>query len=628
MSNMTEFLRDHGVDLVQFVKDWTYKIVDRKEVNRLFEILTKKRDNNVLILGEPGIGKSFLVHLLAAKILNSNTTQNFHWNSIYKLDINKMLVGTQYRGQLEEKVQRLVQDLSSQKQTILFIDDSHQAFSSNSSVNLMNLLKPHILEGKITCVCVSNNEEFQKSFSKDKILCKKFQKVYLSTMDEKMLMEVLQISATELQKFHGVLYKKEIIYRSLQLARKYFPERHPPDSVINLLDEAGSIVASKKSGNSQMLKEVSKEIVDLENKAKFYISTEKYELLVDVKKDLIKSQTILRQNRKYNIENDLIEVELSDLKTAISRHGQEDKKFIKKINSFNEDLKVNMYGQKNAIDKILRILRRSVYGLGAEKRPVASFLFCGPSGVGKTQLAKIITKHFYGEENLVRLDMSEYSEKFTVSQLIGSPNGYVGFYEGGKLTEAVIRNPHCLVLLDEVEKAHPDVYNLLLQVFDEGHMTAANGQKVNFQHCTIIMTSNLGNNMPSAVGFGNSTENIKNAAEKAIQKFFRVEFLNRIDDIIYFEPLSDEACCEILKKELLDIQTKLLIKDIKMLIDDTAFNQILKKGVSIKYGARFLKRTIYEEIVDPMLIELEQLKILNKKEITVLWNNTFYFEIK
>ena len=543
------------------------------------------------------------------------------------LDVNRVVSGTQYRGQLEEKVQKLAQELTNYRHTILFLDNAHLAFGNNGASNLMSLLKPYLAESKITCICITSNEEYQKTFSKDKSLCKLFQKIHLQTMEERLLMEVLKISSEDLEKYHGVKYNRDVIHKSISLAKRYFPERKLPDSAIDLLDEAASTVSSKKKKDILPIKNIIEEIEEIDYKIKFYISAEKYEHLLDLKKEYNKLNTLLRQHKKQSSQNNIVDVEVSDLRTVISYYGIEDKKFVKKINSLKADLKNNMYGQENALDKILKVLRRNIYGLGSEKRPIASFLFCGPSGVGKTQLAKIMAKHLYSEDQIVRLDMSEYSEKFTVSQLIGAPPGYIGYSQGGKLTEAIKRNPHSLILFDEVEKAHQDIYNLLLQVLDEGHMTDSTGQKIDFKNCIIVMTSNLGNNLPSSVGFGNQIDTVKNSAEKAISKFFRIEFLNRIDDVVYFEPLTTDAFYEIMKKEVNEIQTKLSNKDIKMLIDQSAFDALLELGVSVKHGARYLKRTIYEKIVDPMLLKMEELDFHGKKNVQITFEKDFNFEI-
>ena len=627
---MTEFLRDHGENLVHFAKEEIVRHIDRVEVDRLFEILCKKKKNNVLLLGEPGVGKTTLIEYLAARIFDDKIPTNFRWSDIYKLDVNKMVAGTQYRGQLEEKVQKLVQDLISNRHTILFLDDAQNAFGNNSNVSLMGLLKPYIIEGKIACICVTNIEDYQKTFSKDKTLNKRFQKVFLSPMTEQQVEEVLNRNIQDLQKHHGVKYDKDCTSKAIYLAKKYIRDRKLPDSAIDILDEAGSIAATSKKYNKNPSSLLG-EIQDLENRAKMFIRTEKYELLLDIKREIGKLNAKMRQERMQNNEKDFVMVTVEDIEKVITRQKGDivtkEKRPAKKLLELKEDLSINIYGQSGAIDRVLKVLRRSVYGLEGERKPLASFLFCGPSGVGKTQSAKIITKHLYGVDNLVRLDMSEYSEKFTISQLIGAPPGYVGYYDGGKLTEAVKRQPYSLVLLDEVEKAHPDVYNLLLQVLDEGHITDANGQTVDFRNCVIVMTSNLGNNVPLQVGFTGNNNQQKNAAEKAISKFFRTEFLNRIDDIVYFESLSDDAFTEILNKEVAEVQTKLALRDIKMFLDDAVLEKLAKAGSSQQHGARFLRRTLYELIVDPLLIQLEERGITSKKMVKITLGEPFSFEI-
>lgn len=628
---MTEFLRDHGVDLVHFVKEEMIRHLERKEVDRLFEILCKKKKNNALLLGDPGVGKTTLIEYLASRIYDDKIPNNFRWSGIYKLDVNKMVAGTQYRGQLEEKVQKLVQDLINDRHMILFLDDSQNAFVNSNSVSLMSLLKPYILDGKIACICVTNTEDFQKTFSKDKSLSKRFQKVVLSAMSDKEVYEVLSRNMLDLQKHHGVKYDKECLNKSIYLAKKFILDRKLPDSAIDILDEAGSIAATFKK-YSHDKSQTTLEIQDLETKAKTYVRAEKYELLLDIKKEIGKLNTKLRQERVVNNEKNFVTVSVEDIEKVISRQNSsnsiKEKKPAKKLFDLKMDLEVNIYGQKNAISEVLSVLRRISYGLEGEKKPLASFLFCGPSGVGKTELAKIMTKHLYGSDNLVRLDMSEYSEKFTVSQLIGAPPGYAGYHDGGKLTEAVKRQPYSLILLDEVEKAHPDIYNLLLQVLDDGHITDANGQTVDFCNTVIVMTSNLGNNVPLEVGFKGVDDNLQKSAEKAISKFFRTEFLNRIDDIVYFESLAEEAFSEILSKEVINIQTKLSLRDIKIVLSEEVLEKVAKEGSSKKHGARFLKRTLYELVLDPMLLILEERSITSKKLVNVtLASDKIIFEI-
>lgn len=615
---LTEFLKLHGQELVQKSADMF--LIDRIfETDRMIEILSKKKKNSIIIHGEYGVGKTYLVNVLAKRIHQNSIPNNFHWNQIYSLDINKILSGTQYRGQLEEKVQKLVQDLQAEKATLLLIDECQAAFNT-SNTGLMSLLKPYISDGSITCICLINTDDFQKTFSKDKTLMKRFHKMLLQPMSEELVKKVLNIATKELEKHHNVVFSDEVIDYAIQVSKKYLLEKKLPDSAIDLLDETASMVASKKrNSDPQYITIIKDNLEDLERTARIYIKQEKYELLIDLKKDIQKEWSLLRQERKKISIQQALRIYIEDIRNILRRSfnfKDDNDGPLERIQALNLNLNFKIIGQDNIIKNIVKVIKRNIL-IPNINRPIASFLFVGPSGVGKTETAKIIADNMFtfGQSSILRLDMSEYSERFTISKLIGSPNGYVNSNEGGILTEFVALNPNSLILLDEVEKAHPDIFNLFLQILDNAKLADARGFIVNFSNSIIIMTSNLGNNAPESIGFQEHVESINNMKE--INKFFKVEFLNRLDNIVFFKVLNVEDFKKIYYIELESILHRLTELGINLNISVEVHHKIITLGCSKKHGVRFLRMTILENIVDPALNLINDEFLHNKDKLTL-----------
>ena len=560
-------IEDFGFDLTKAAAEGTLDpVVGRDtEIARVIEILGRRKKNNPMLIGEPGVGKSAIVEGIAQRIAGGSISPALAKKRLISLDIASVVAGTKYRGDFEKRLKAIIKEASTNPDIILFIDEFHTivgAGGAQGSLDAANMLKPALARGELQCIGATTMDEFAKIIEKDGALDRRFQKIVVEPTDIKQSISILNNIKSNYEEFHNVTYNEEAIEACARLTDRYVTDKFLPDKAIDAMDEAGSMVRlsltkDKKTGN----------VVDAED-----IAT------------VVSKMTGIPVNKVAESEGN-------------------------RILKMKERLQGRIIGQDEAIDKVVRAIRRNRAGLKDPDRPIGTFLFFGPTGVGKTQLAKCLAEYLFdSEENMVRIDMSEYMEKFTVSRLIGAPPGYVGYEEGGQLSERVRRKPYCVVLLDEIEKAHPDIFNILLQVLDDGHLTDSNGRVVNFKNTIVIMTSNVGSReldeYGSGVGFAtagkNVTQNRQSVLEKAIKKNFPPEFINRVDEQVFFNSLTKEDIEKIIDIELKDLKERAEESGYKLTITPSAKRFIAEAGYDPAFGARPLKRAVMRYVEDPV----------------------------
>ncbi len=620
----TPVLDEHSRDLTLLAKEGKLDpVIGRtEEIERITQILARRTKNNPILIGEAGVGKTAIVEGLAQKMASGDIADVLHNKRLVSLDIGSLVAGTKYRGEFEQRVKDIIKELEQSRDIILFIDEFHLivgAGAAEGSTDASNMLKPALARGEIQCIGATTFDEYRKYVETDPALERRFQPITTEQSTIAQTIEILKGIRKNYEEHHKVQFTDEAIEAAARIADRYITDRAMPDKAIDLLDEAGSRARLKNSL-------LPPEIKDKEQKLK---------ALIDEKEDLLKKEKYTEASALKEKEHKLKE-ELDNLKSAWQ--AKRDKKNIKvteedialvaskwtgipvtrltqseteKILKAEEYLHKRIIGQDEAVKVIAKALRRSRTGLSNPNRPIGGFLFLGPTGVGKTELAKTLATFLFGdEEAMIRLDMSEYMEKFTVSRLIGAPPGYVGYEEGGQLTEAVRRRPYSVVVLDEFEKAHPDIYNILLQVLDEGQLTDNLGHKVNFKNTIIIMTSNIGareiTNKGSHLGFSAEQNeqaeytDMKTNVMEQVRKTFNPEFINRLDEIIVFHSLTEENVLSILDLNLENISKKLVAQDLKIKYTKEAKAFLAKNGYEPKYGARPLLRTLQRELEDPL----------------------------
>ena len=533
------------------------------EIARVIEILGRRKKNNPMLIGEPGVGKSAIVEGIALRIASGNISQALAKKRIMSLDIASVVAGTKYRGDFEKRLKAIIKEAGENPDLILFIDEFHTivgAGGASGSLDAANMLKPALARGEFQCIGATTIDEFTKIVEKDGALDRRFQKIVVEATDVKQSIEILSHLKPKYEEFHGISYTDEAVEAAVRLTDRYITDRSLPDKAIDALDEAGSMVRlSMGRKNSKT--------VDAEDIA-----------------SVVSKMTGIPVNKVAESEGN-------------------------RIIKMRKRLTDRIIGQDEAVDTVVKAIQRNRAGLKDPGRPIGTFLFFGPTGVGKTQLARSLAEYLFdSEENLVRIDMSEYMEKFSVSRLIGAPPGYVGYEEGGQLSERVRRKPYCVVLLDEIEKAHPDIFNLLLQVMDEGRLTDSNGRMVDFKNTIVIMTSNVGSReveeYGSGIGFATAGKNVetdrKSVVAKAVKKAFPPEFINRVDEQVYFNSLTRESIEEIIDIELKDLRTRALEAGYKLTITPAAKRFIADAGYDPAFGARPLKRAVVRYVEDPV----------------------------
>ncbi len=621
MNSETPVIDNFGVDLTKAAEENRLDpIVGRtKEIERLVQILSRRKKNNPVLIGEPGVGKSAIAEGLALKIVQKKVSRVLYGKRVVALDLAAIVAGTKYRGQFEERLKSILGELSRNPNIILFIDEIHNivgAGSASGSLDASNILKPALARGEIQCIGATTLDEYRQYIEKDGALERRFQKIIVEPTSVEESIEILNNIKDKYEEHHNVRYTPEAITACVKLTDRYISDRHLPDKAIDALDEAGSRVHISKIQVPQRIDELEKQIDGTREEKVKAVKSQNFELAAsfrDREQELLKLLDQEKEKWEKDLENKREVVDESNVEQVVAmmtgvpvtRIAQAEGQRLKNM---YDELKKKVIGQDEAIEKIVKAIQRNRAGLKDPNKPIGTFVFLGPTGVGKTQLAKILAEFLFDSKDaLIRIDMSEYMEKFSVSRIVGAPPGYVGYEEGGQLTEKVRRKPYSVVLLDEIEKAHPDIFNILLQVLDEGRLTDGLGRKVDFKNTILIMTSNIGSRQIQdygrGVGFGSGEsddENNKSIIEKALKKAFSPEFLNRIDDVIMFHNLTKENIDKIIDIELVGLYKRVTDMGYTLVITDKAKAFIANKGFDSKYGARPLKRAIQKYLEDEM----------------------------
>ncbi len=629
----TPVLDNFGRDLTQMAEENRLDpVVGReKEIERVSQILSRRKKNNPLLIGEPGVGKSAIAEGLALRIINKKVSRILYNKRVVTLDLASLVAGTKYRGQFEERMKAVMNELEKNDDVILFIDEIHTivgAGGATGSLDASNMFKPALARGEIQCIGATTLDEYRQYIEKDGALERRFQKVIVEPTTVEETIEILQNIKEKYEDHHNVQYTDEAIIACVKLTNRYMTDRFLPDKAIDALDEAGSRVHIVNMDVPKQILELEKKLEDVRELKNSVVKKQKYEEAAKLRddekrleKDLALAQEQWEEDSKLHKET-VSEDNVADVVSMMSgipvnRIAQTESKKLAELPNL---IKANVIGQDEAVGKVAKAIQRNRAGLKDPNKPIGSFIFLGQTGVGKTQLAKVLAKELFDSEDaLIRIDMSEYMEKFAISRLVGAPPGYVGYEEGGQLTEKVRRKPYSVILLDEVEKAHPDVFNMLLQVLDDGYLTDSLGRKIDFRNAIIIMTSNIGarklKDFGQGVGFGTSAMKAqedthqKSVIEGALKKAFAPEFLNRIDDVVVFNPLEREDIHKIIDIELRKLFAR--IKDIgyDLQLSDKAKDYIADKGFDKQYGARPLKRAIQKYIEDALAEEIVNSKL-------------------
>ena len=629
----TPVLDNFGRDLTKFAEDDKLDpIVGReKEIERVSQILSRRKKNNPLLIGEPGVGKSAIAEGLALRITERNVSRVLFNKRIISLDLASLVAGTKYRGQFEERMKAVMNELEKSPDIILFIDEIHTivgAGGASGSLDASNMFKPALARGDIQCIGATTLDEYRQFIEKDGALERRFQKVIVEPTSIEETLQILENIKEKYEDHHNVNYTPEAIKSCVLLTERYISDRHLPDKAIDALDEVGSRVHITNINVPESIIEVEKKIEDVKELKNKVVRSQQYEEAARLRDSERKLNEELesakkrweeesKSHRQDVSEENVAEVVAMMTGIPVQKVAEKESgKLMKMVESMNG----TVIGQNEAITKVVKAIQRNRAGLKDPNKPVGSFIFLGPTGVGKTQLCKVLAKYLFdSEEALIRIDMSEYMEKFAVSRLIGAPPGYVGYEEGGQLTEKVRRKPYSIILLDEIEKAHPDVFNLLLQALDDGKMTDSLGRNIDFKNTIIIMTSNIGarqlQDFGTGVGFGtkarseNDQENMKGVIQNALKKSFAPEFLNRIDDVVIFNSLNKDHILKIIDIELEKLFNRINSLGFKIELTKKAKVFVADKGYDEKYGARPLNRAIQKHIEDPLAEEIIQKKV-------------------
>lgn len=624
----TPVLDNFGRDLTKLAEEGKLDpIVGReKEIERVSQILSRRKKNNPVLIGEPGVGKSAIAEGLALRIIQRKVSRVLFNKRIVALDIASLVAGTKYRGQFEERMKAVMNELENSPDVILFIDEIHTivgAGGASGSLDASNMFKPALARGEIQCIGATTLDEYRQYIEKDGALERRFQKVIVEPTSVEETVQILNNIKEKYEEHHNVNYTPEAIDACVKLTNRYITDRHLPDKAIDALDEAGSRVHISNIVVPKSILDVEAKIEEVKEEKNRVVRSQRYEeaaklrdrertLLEELDKAKRGWEEESKNNRTTVSEENVAEVVAMMSGIPVTRIAEKESG---KLRRMKEEMVGKVVGQDEAVAKVVKAIQRNRAGLKDPNRPIGSFIFLGPTGVGKTQLAKELARYLFDTDDaLIRIDMSEYMEKFSVSRLIGAPPGYVGYEEGGQLTEKVRRRPYAIILLDEIEKAHPDVFNLLLQALDDGQMTDSLGRRIDFKNAIIIMTSNIGardlSDYGKGVGFGTQArqesqdDNNRGIVEKALKKAFAPEFLNRIDDIIMFNSLKREDIHKIIDIELASVYKRVADLGYDLKLTEDAKDFLLDKGYDEKFGARPLKRAIQKFIEDPMAEEI------------------------
>ena len=629
-----------GSMLSQFSRDLTAMaeegsldpVIGREdEIQRVIQILSRRTKNNPCLIGEPGVGKTAIVEGLALRIVSGDVPFTVKDKRVLTLDLSAMVAGSKYRGEFEERIKKVVKEVIDAGNIILFLDELHTIIGAGGAevaIDASNILKPSLARGEIQLIGATTINEYRKYVEKDAALERRFQPVNVEEPDVEASIRILNGIRSKYEEHHHVEILPEAVEAAVKLSDRYINDRNLPDKAIDLIDEAAAAVRLSSVQTPARQQEMLAEIAEMDKEIENYVKVDDYERVSELKRvqdALIKKYERLRKNneqaeakRRYVVdEEDIARVVSVWTKVPLEKIAEKESERLLKL---EDELHKRVIGQEEAVTAVAKAMRRGRTGLKDPNRPIGSFLFLGPTGVGKTELCKALAEAMFGSENaLIRVDMSEYMEGHSVSKMIGSPPGYVGFEEGGQLSEKVRRNPYSVVLFDEIEKAHPDVLNMLLQILDDGRLTDSHGRTVNFKNCVIIMTSNIGARLITdkiALGFSGGEEKEQEQAEKKeyedikkeviaeVKKTFRPEFINRVDEIIVFHKLTEKELVKIVDIMLEKIKARLLEKDIKIEVDKSAKDLVIKKGTDTNYGARPLRRAIQTIIEDKLAEEI------------------------
>ena len=620
-NSSTPVLDNFSRDLIKLAEEGKLDpVIGReREITRIAQILSRRKKNNPIIIGEPGCGKTAIAEGLAIKIFNGECPRNLVDKRIVSLDMTSIVAGTKYRGQFEERMKVIIDELQNNSNIIVFIDEIHTivgAGNSSGSLDASNIFKPALARGEIQCIGATTLDEYRKNFEKDGALERRFQKVIVDSATKKETLEILKCAKDKYETYHKVLYTDEILNLCVDLAERYITDREFPDKAFDIIDEVGARsqvdikmpdIIEKLKLQAQEIKQEKIEVVKKQNYEEAANLRDKERRILDrLDSEKKKFESELQsQKREVNIEL-VYEVVSNMTKIPISKLNSDE---TQSLANLENTLGNKVIGQSEAVSKIAKSIRRNRLGIKDPNKPIGSFIFLGSTGVGKTYLAKQLAKEIFGsEDNMIRVDMSEFQEKHTISRLIGAPPGYVGYDEGGQLTEQVKNKPYSVILFDEIEKANKDIFSTLLQVLDDGHITDGLGRKINFKNCVIIMTSNIGvkklQDFGTGVGFKSSVntyveeEYKRDMLKKELTKFFAPEFLNRIDEVVIFNPLKKEEVKQIVKLEMDKLSDRLINLKYKINYDESVLDLISEVGFDETYGARPIKRAIQDKIED------------------------------
>ena len=636
----TPLLDNFGTDLTKAAQENLLDpVVGREnEIERVAQILCRRKKNNPILIGEPGCGKSAIVEGLAQLIVKHRISRSLWDKRIVMLDMACVVAGTKYRGQFEERIRSISNELKNNPNVIVFIDEIHTivgAGNAEGSMDAANILKPALARGEFQCIGATTTDEFKKTIEKDGALERRFQKVQVNPSSPEETLQILKNLKGRYEDFHHVTYTEEALEACVKLTGRFMNERCFPDKAIDAMDEAGSRLHIQDRPLPEKITSLEARIKELQAKKMQAAQNQNFELAADYRDEAKHLQAELDEaqqkwersdaNPRLEVDENIVAEVVSKMTgIPVQRVGQEENERLRKL---KEILQKKVIGQDDAVATIARAIQRSRIGLKDPKRPIGTFMFVGPTGVGKTYLTKCLAEEMFGDADaIIRLDMSEYMEKHTVSRMVGAPPGYVGYEEGGQLTESVRRKPYSIVLLDEIEKAHPDVFNILLQVMDEGRLTDGNGNTIDFRNTIIIMTSNCGtrqiNEFGKGIGFHSAADNMQNEANyhsmvmKALSKQFAPEFLNRLDEVVFFSQLNADALQRIVDIELAPLVSR--VHDMGHILNVTlAARQLLaKRGYDVKYGARPLRRAIQNLLENPLCEILLQENIASDAQLT------------
>ena len=644
-NSATPVLDNFSRDLIKLAEEGKLDpVIGReREITRIAQILSRRKKNNPIIIGEPGCGKTAIVEGLAIKIFNGDCPRNLMDKRIVSLDMTSIVAGTKYRGQFEERMKVIIEELQNAPSIIVFIDEIHTivgAGNSSGSMDASNIFKPALARGEIQCIGATTLDEYRKNFEKDGALERRFQKVIVDSATKEETIQILQHSKERYENYHKVTYSNEILSLCVDLAERYITDREFPDKAFDIIDEVGARsqvevkmpeIIEKLKEQAHDIKQEKLDVVKKQNYEEAASLRDKERRILD-KLDLEKKKFESElQTQKKEVTVELVYEVVSNMtKIPLSKLNANEAQLLAKL---DERLCSKVIGQSEAVSRIAKSIRRNRLGIKDPSKPIGSFIFLGSTGVGKTYLAKQLAKEMFGsEENLIRMDMSEFQEKHTISRLIGAPPGYVGYDEGGQLTEQVKNKPYSVILFDEIEKANKDIFSTLLQVLDDGHITDGLGRKINFKNCVIIMTSNIGvkklQDFGTGVGFKSSTntyveeEYKQDMLKKELKKFFAPEFLNRIDEVVIFNTLKRDEVKQIVKLEMDKLCERLVKLKYNITYDESILELISEIGFDESYGARPLKRAIQDKVEDFISEEVLKGTVLDDVSYVLYVDNT------